>query len=125
MGNIYAAKGDDASAAKVFLQAFERTGASKIMLAALKRGEQESGFSRMWRASLQFITPDIEKEDLLGVAAAYAYAGNSDKALTSLERAYDERTFGISLLAVDPTFDRLRSDRRFQVLIRKMHVPQS
>jgi serine/threonine protein kinase len=41
-----------------------------------------------------------------------------------LEKAYDERSWYIVLLAVDPKFDDLCSDPRFQALERKVGVPQ-
>ena len=50
------------------------------------------------------------------------YAGNKDKALTLLDRAYQQRCFGITWLAVDPTYDSLRSDRRFQILDESVHA---
>jgi hypothetical protein len=53
------------------------------------------------------------------MAVAYMYAGDKDKALIWLERAFDERSFGITYLGVDPTFDSLRSYPRFQNLVQR------
>ena len=60
----------------------------------------------------------------MGTAALYACAGNKEKELASLERALDQRSFGVVWLGVDPTYDNLRSDRRFQELLRRMHFQQ-
>jgi hypothetical protein len=58
-------------------------------------------------------------------AVAYAYAGNTDNALTWLERAVEARSYGITYVGVNPTFDLLRSDLRFVSLLRRMGLPQN
>jgi hypothetical protein len=92
-------------------------------LAAVKKGAQEFGLGGMWKASLQFLSGDDEKADPFAVATAYTYAGDKDKALYWLDRAYQERSFGIASLPVDPAYDSLRADRRFQDLLRRMRFP--
>jgi TolB-like protein/DNA-binding winged helix-turn-helix (wHTH) protein len=126
MGSIYAAKGLDDTAASVFLQAFERAGAPPAIMAALKSGEQKSGLRGMCLAVLQIANREINKEkyDPFFMAVAYTYAGDKDKALIWLERAFDERSFGITYLGVDPTFDSLRSFPRFQNLVQRVRQPQ-
>lgn len=49
-------------------------------------------------------------EDPMITAVAYAYVGDTDKALTWLEKAFKERRIWIIYLGVDPAFDCLRSD---------------
>jgi tetratricopeptide (TPR) repeat protein len=58
------------------------------------------------------------------VAWIYAALGEKDQALAMLEKAYDERSWYIVLLAVDPKFDSLRSDPRFTDLVRRVGLPQ-
>jgi TolB-like protein/Tfp pilus assembly protein PilF len=124
---IYEAKGMDAEAATVFLQASERSGAPPHVMATLKKAQQESGLRGLCTASLQFLKEDNENEDPnpFEAATAYTCAGNKEKALAALERALDERSFGIVWLGVDPTYDSLRSDPRFQGLLRRMGLPQN
>jgi serine/threonine protein kinase/tetratricopeptide (TPR) repeat protein len=57
------------------------------------------------------------------VAGIYAGLGEKDKAIEWLERAYKDRSPNITLLKVDPWFDSLRSDPRFQDLLRRMNFP--
>jgi tetratricopeptide (TPR) repeat protein len=57
------------------------------------------------------------------IAHIYAALGDFDQACAWLEKAYEERTFELSNLNVDPRFDRLRSDPRFQALLRRMNFP--
>jgi serine/threonine protein kinase/tetratricopeptide (TPR) repeat protein len=57
------------------------------------------------------------------VAGIYAGLGEKDKAIEWLERAYKDRSPNICLLKVDQWFDSLRSDPRFQDLLRRMNFP--
>ena len=55
-------------------------------------------------------------------AVFYAYIGLGDKqaALSRLERAYTERSPTLNNMKVNPTFDPLRGEHRFQELQRRM-----
>ncbi len=57
------------------------------------------------------------------VAEVYANLGDKDEAITWLERGYREHDDFLALLKVWPAFDGLRSDPRFQALIRRMNFP--
>ena len=59
------------------------------------------------------------------VEFVYAYAGLGRKsdALDWLEKAYEERSVWVSWLKVDPMWDPLRSNPRFQALYQKMNFP--
>jgi adenylate cyclase len=50
--------------------------------------------------------------------------GEHDKAFEWLNRSYDERDFYLVSLKVEPLWDPLRSDPRFQKLVRKMNFPE-
>lgn len=54
------------------------------------------------------------------IATVYAGLGDSEKALEWLEKAYEERGGGLTALKVDPAFDDVRSDRRFQDLLSRV-----
>jgi len=51
----------------------------------------------------------------------YAALGNEDQAMTWLERGYEER-FNPGVL-LRPGFDPLRSNSRFQTLVRRVGLP--
>jgi len=55
-----------------------------------------------------------------GIAQIYARLGQKDQAFEWLKRAYEEHDSGIASLRVDPVFDSLRADPRFQGLIRRL-----
>ena len=54
------------------------------------------------------------------VACVYARAGNKREALVALERALERRHLGLIYLKVDPVFDPLCNDPRFQRALRRM-----
>ncbi len=58
------------------------------------------------------------------VAAIFACLSETDQAFKSLQKAYDQRDYGLAFLAVDSRFDRLHSDPRYADLLRRMGLPQ-
>jgi TolB-like protein len=54
------------------------------------------------------------------VGMLYAGLGNTNEALVWLERAFEERADGITWLNVDPMLDAVRSEPRFQDLLRRI-----
>ena len=57
------------------------------------------------------------------IAIIYAGLGQKDQALVWLEKGYQERSAGMVWLKVDPRFDFVRSDARFQNLLRRLGLP--
>lgn len=53
------------------------------------------------------------------IAAIHVGLGEKDKALSSLQQAFSNREEIITFLKVDPTWDTLRSDSRFQDLLHR------
>ena len=66
---------------------------------------------------------DVETVETYGIAIIHAGLGEKDQAFEWLEKAYEVRDQGMSSLKVDPTLDPLRSDARFQDLLRRMNFP--
>lgn len=56
------------------------------------------------------------------IGTLYTRAGKHDQALEWLEKAYEARDPNIPYLSVDPIFDDLRDDQRFQDLLRRMKL---
>jgi hypothetical protein len=57
-----------------------------------------------------------------GLAQIYAALNDKEQAFKWLQIAYDDRAVWMSYLAVDPVFDGLRSDQRFQDLLRRVRL---
>jgi TolB-like protein/DNA-binding winged helix-turn-helix (wHTH) protein/Tfp pilus assembly protein PilF len=127
LGDVYAARNLNSEAVSAYLHALELTGAPPNMIAAAKTGATESGLKGYWKALVQFVPENVAKGELepFDAAIAYAYSGNSEKALMWLEKAVSERCYGIVYLGVNPIFDDLRSDPRFMTLLKQMGLPQS
>ena len=59
------------------------------------------------------------------IATVYAGLGDKDKAFEFLEKAHQERSPDLPyFLRADLRMDSLRSDPRFQDLMRRMNLPQ-
>jgi Tfp pilus assembly protein PilF len=82
-------------------------GEASRILADLQELSQHRYVSPVWRALLL---------DALG--------GKREEALGTLEKAYEDRDIYLSLLKVDPVYDPLRSEPRFQALLRRMKFPE-
>ena len=57
------------------------------------------------------------------IAGIYAGLGEKDQAITNLEKAYEQHEQGLAVMKREPMFDPLRSDARFQELLRRMNLP--
>ena len=56
------------------------------------------------------------------IAMVYVALNDKEQAFAWLEKAYEERDWGLSDLKVSPQFDRLRSDVRFSDLLKRMNL---
>jgi tetratricopeptide (TPR) repeat protein len=64
------------------------------------------------------------QETAFQIAEAYAWRGEKDKAFEWLERAYRQRDGGLSLIKLDPPFDALRQDPRYQSILHKINLSE-
>jgi TolB-like protein/DNA-binding winged helix-turn-helix (wHTH) protein/Tfp pilus assembly protein PilF len=58
--------------------------------------------------------------DPMEIAFAHVGMGNGDLALSCLEQAYEQHSSALTALKVDPVYDPLRGDPRFQDLLRRI-----
>jgi hypothetical protein len=59
------------------------------------------------------------------LAALYAALGDKDAAFASLDKAYAEHDLQLQFLKVDPSFDPIRDDPRYQELLRKVGLSET
>jgi adenylate cyclase len=64
-----------------------------------------------------------EYVDPYNVAVLYCGLGDKDGAVACLEKAYADRSASMPQMKMEPWFDPLRSDPRFQDLLRRMNFP--
>jgi TolB-like protein/DNA-binding winged helix-turn-helix (wHTH) protein/Tfp pilus assembly protein PilF len=62
--------------------------------------------------------------DPILVAQMYLGMGNNDQAMVWLEKAYAQRSNSLTALKVDPLYDPLRADPRFENLLRRVGLSQ-
>jgi Tfp pilus assembly protein PilF len=101
--------GNDADPTAALAYAYARTG---------KRAEAEKILRDLLEQSkTSYVSPYM-------VATIYAGLGNKHEAFEFLEKAYDERSTDLSyFLKADLRMDTLRSDPRFQDLVKRMGFP--
>jgi TolB-like protein/DNA-binding winged helix-turn-helix (wHTH) protein/Tfp pilus assembly protein PilF len=104
-------------------RAVQLSGGSPTIVANLARAYVASGK----RSEAVRLLNDLKKRSIHGysngseIATIYASLGDTDQAMNWLEKAYEER-FNPGVL-LRPGFDPLRSDPRFQNLLRRVGLP--
>ena len=92
--------------------------------AALRRAWTTGGAHGYWKQVLDFthlpVNPPEDYNSAFGTAILYAQLGEKAKALDSLERAFEQRSLSMTEIAVEPAFDPIRNDPRFQSLLRRV-----
>jgi hypothetical protein len=89
----------------------------------LDRAFVEGGFRAAAKQAAEALATRATKVKALPteVAALYVFAGEKGQALDWLERAYQTRDPNLTYLR-DPVYDPLRSEPRFQALMRRMNL---
>jgi len=123
LGDAYLLKQMDKEAVAELQEAVRLSGGSPICVADLARAYVASG---KMNEAVKLLS-DLKKSSNVGLANApqiamiYASMGDNDQAMHWLERAYGER-FNPSIL-LRSGFDPLRSDPRFEELLRRIGLP--
>ncbi|MGH7510214.1 MAG: protein kinase domain-containing protein [Gemmatimonadales bacterium] len=91
---------------------------------ALARGSAEAGYSGALTRVAELLTARSRTSHVTPwqIGTLYTRAGKNEAALDWLEKAYQARDPNMPYLSVDPIFDELRSDPRFQDLLRRMDL---
>ncbi|MBA3601598.1 MAG: hypothetical protein H0W45_10270, partial [Acidobacteria bacterium] len=123
-GYVYAAKGMHHEAIAAYRESIRLGDTSpglQIYLGAsyAQAGERENAQAilKQLEAGKEYVSPGE-------LAILYGALGEREKAFASLEKAYAAHDLQLQFLKVDPTFDSLRDDARFQDLMRRVGLPQ-
>jgi DNA-binding winged helix-turn-helix (wHTH) protein/TolB-like protein/Flp pilus assembly protein TadD len=98
---------------------FKSTNAADLAHAYAIAGDRRE--ARRILATLQR-SPSDDYVDPADVAVIYVGLGDKESALEWLRRAYDEHSYWLSWLGVDPRWDPLRSDSRFREVEQRVGV---
>jgi len=120
------ATGDLEAAAGARLIYEAQSGSPEPVVEIWRKAFTEDGATGFWRAFIKGheMTPK-ELYWAVDVAKAHVQIGQLDEALAALETAFERRRSKMAYLGVDPMWDPLRSDPRFQDLLIRMKLPQA
>ena len=126
LSEVYAAMGRS-EAMEVELTAREGLGAAPHVIAEARQEMASGGDRAAIRVLLKHYcrAADWQYLNPWEIARFYIRLGEFDQAFEWLDRAYLEKSREIVHLRVDPAVDSLRSDPRFEDLVRRMGIPQS
>jgi TolB-like protein/DNA-binding winged helix-turn-helix (wHTH) protein len=112
-------------AAQEFLKADELFGMDPKRVTQLKGTLAKSGAKGYWKRTLENYKESAKSNYVppVLVAEACVRVGDKERAFEWLERGLEERDDLMINLKVEPVFDSLRSDPRFQDLVRRVGIP--
>jgi tetratricopeptide (TPR) repeat protein len=92
---------------------------------ALMRGNREGGYQAALETLAQTL---IARSDTIyitpwQIATLYTRAGKKKEAIDWLEKAFDAHDSNMPYIGVDPIFDILWEEKRFQNLLKQMNLP--
>jgi TolB-like protein/DNA-binding winged helix-turn-helix (wHTH) protein/Tfp pilus assembly protein PilF len=125
LAGTYMANGTYQEAIVAHQKARSLSGASATEVAAIGEAYAKGGIRGYYLWELRRLREESRHRYVRAEAFAYLYAGlgEKDQAFAYLEKAYQDRDWHLTLLQIGPGFDPLRSDPRFQDLLRRMNFP--
>ncbi len=126
LGWIDLQKGQMREAIAALQKATELTAGSAWQIAPLGYAHAKAGN----RAEATKLLAELKEHSKTGLVSPYDMAtlyfglGDKEQALTWLEKASEERSWWMAFVKVEPWMDPLRSDPRFQAIVRRMNFPQ-
>jgi serine/threonine-protein kinase len=124
-GLVYEATGKPSESIEAFQKAVDFSGGATAYKAELARILARAGREADARRILEELE-QVSKTRYVSpyfVATAHLALGERDRAFEHLDRAYAERSFGLTHMRLDPNLDDVRSDPRYADLERRMGFP--
>ena len=125
LGLLYRKTGHYKSAIGAGEKAVELSGGSPMMRAALAQTLGAAGKTENAIHILNDLTK-LAKEKYVApyfLGGVHAGLGDNERAIAYLEESYEERSHWLIYLNIDPGFDALRDNPRFQELLRRVGLP--
>ena len=125
LARSYQAKGMDDEAMSTFHKAVAHSGGSPVMKARLGWAYSKIGKTAEARRILRELEVEAKTRYVAPclIAALYVGLGDKEQAFVWLEKAFQERDVLLMTLNIESHLDPLRSDRRFQDLVRRVGLP--
>ncbi len=125
LGLAYQQQGRYPQAIAEFHRALELSGGSPRYLANLGVAQALSGDNLAARQTLAELLQLNQRQHIqpFHLASVYTALGEDAQAFTWLEQGVQERGVWMLFLHLDPLFDRLRSDARYQDLLLRLRLP--
>ena len=95
-----------------------KAGLGHVFAVSGKKSEARTIINELKRLSGQEYVPSTS------IALVYAGLGDNDQAFAWLDKGHEERSFQLQWIKIEPRLDGLRSDPRFQDLMRRVGLPQ-
>jgi eukaryotic-like serine/threonine-protein kinase len=126
LGRCYEQKGRLPEAVQQFQKATEIESSIPEVQAALGHGYALSGRKAEALKIIHDLQGRSAKEFVpsYSIATVYVGLGMKEEALTNIEKSFNEGSFYMIHLKVDPMLDSLRSERRFTDIVRRVGHPQ-
>ena len=96
------------------------------LAAAIGEDYRKSGYAGVLQSSLEGLK-EVSRQRYVSpynIAQIHARLQEKDQTLAWLEQAFNERDSQLTYLKVEPAFDEIRSDPRFQQLLQRLAMPQ-
>jgi TolB-like protein/Tfp pilus assembly protein PilF len=108
------------------LKTLSERGATPGTLASFKAAYASTGWQGHWRKQLELSNEELRKRPVSPyfMAEIHARLGDKEQTLEWLEKAYEKHSDYLVRLKVDPLFDGLRSEPRFESLLRRIGLAQ-
>jgi serine/threonine protein kinase/tetratricopeptide (TPR) repeat protein len=93
-----------------------------VRLMCVAMAEHDLGHTKSSQQALDELIAKYAWNSAYQVAQVYAWRGNRTKAFEWLDRAYTQHDLGLPRCKIDPFLAKLRSDPRYEALLRRMHL---
>ena len=120
LGSVWILEGNPEGALQEFTRGDMREG-SRLLGVAL--AEHDLGHPAESQRALDTLVAKYADTWAVQVAEVYAWRGEADEAFKWLDRAYAQRDGGLSDLKFDPYLAKLRSDPRYETLLKNLGLP--
>ncbi len=106
------------------LRTFRQVGFEGFRLQGVAMAEHSLGNAKESQEALDDLMAKYAKDGPYEIADVYAWRGEKDKAFEWLDRAHKQRDGGLANLKSDPLLASLRTDARYQDLLKSLELPR-